>query len=236
MSGTRSSTFNLNPVPKVITFDCYGTLVQWHEILLREISKTLATAGEAYASAPAILERFSDQSRRLTAETSYRPYRDILREGFDNAFTEHGLSPSAEDIDRIASSLVTMGPHPEVSDVLQRLRERYKLAIFTNSDDDLIEPTVAAIGVPFDFVITAQQAQAYKPSRELFEFAYRAMNVAPDQTVHVAMGMYTDMKACCELGLRGLWVNRHDEIGNPDWLPYAEVFDLKGAANLLLPG
>ena len=96
-------------------------------------------------------------------------------------------------------------------------------------------PTVSRIGVPFDYVITAEQARAYKPSRHLFEYGYRTMGVTPSQTVHVAMGMYWDMKARHELGLRGIWVNRRGETGNPDWLPYAEVTDLNEAAALLLP-
>ena len=128
-----------------------------------------------------------------------------------------------------------MGPHPEVPDALRRLRARYKLAIFTNSDEDLIAPVVARLGVPVDHVITAEAAQAYKPSRQLFDYAYRTMGVTPDETVHVVMGMYWDMKARHALGLRGIWVNRRGETGNPDWLPYAEVSDLEGAAALLLP-
>lgn len=230
----NTSMFTLDPVPGVITFDCYGTLVQWYEVLLREIGATLAKHDASSASASAILDSFSAQGRRLTTERPHRLYKDILRIGFDAAFGEHGLTPSAEEIERIASSPMTMSPHPEVPDVPRRLRERYKLAIFTNSDDDLIAPTVAGIGVPFDYVITAEQARAYKPSTRLFEYAYRTMGVTPDETVHVAMGMYWDMKACHELGLRGIWVNRRGETGNPDWLPYAEVSDLDGAAALLL--
>jgi 2-haloacid dehalogenase len=232
MPEPNTSMFTLDPVPKVITFDCYGTLVQWYEVLLREIEATLA---EHDVSASAILDSFSAQGRRLTAERPHRLYKDILRLGFAAAFGEHGLTPSGDEIERIASSPMTMGPHPEVPDVLRRLRERYKLAIFTNSDDDLIAPTVARIGVSFDSVITAEQARAYKPSRQLFEHAYRIMGVTPNETVHVAMGMYWDMKACHELGLRGIWVNRRGETGNPAWLPYAEVSDLDGAAALLLP-
>ena len=227
--------FRLDPAPKVITFDCYGTLVQWYKVLLREIAATLVSHGQDGAAAPSILDAFSAQGRRLTAETPHRLYKQILRIGFTEAFHEHGLTPSADEIDRIASSPTTMGPHPEVPDALRRLREHYKLAIFTNSDDDLIAPTVTRIGVPFDYVITAERAQAYKPSRRLFEYAYRTMGVTKDQTVHVAMGMYWDMKARHELGLRGIWVNRRGENGNPDWLPYAEVSDLTGAAALLLP-
>jgi 2-haloacid dehalogenase len=229
------STFKLDPAPKVITFDCYGTLVQWYEVLLREIAGMLAAHGRDGTSAPAILDAFSAQGRRLTAETPHRLYKDILRAGFAAAFREHGLMPSEDEIERVASSVTTMGPHPEVPDALRRLRQRYKLAIFTNSDDDLIAPTVARIGVPFDYVITAEQARAYKPSRQLFEHGYRTMGVRPDETVHVAMGMYWDMKARHELGLRGIWVNRRGETGNPDWLPYVEVPDLNGAAALLLP-
>jgi len=235
MPDLNASMFKLDPAPKVITFDCYGTLVQWYEVLLREIDATLAKHDANGASASAILESFSAQGRRLTAERPHRLYKDILRIGFAAAFREHDLTPSANEIEHIASSPMTMGPHPEVPDVLRRLRERYKLAIFTNSDDDLIAPTVARIGVPFDYVITAEQAQAYKPSRQLFEHAYRMMGVAPEETVHVAMGMYWDMKARHELGLRGIWVNRRSETGNPDWLPYAEVSDLDEAAALLLP-
>jgi 2-haloalkanoic acid dehalogenase type II len=149
--------------------------------------------------------------------------------------TEHGLGAGQGVVERLATAIPTMGPHPEVPDALRRLRERYKLAIFTNSDDDLIAPTVARIGVPFDYVITAEQAQAYKPSRRFFEHAYQAMGVTHDQTVHVAMGMYWDMKARHELGLRGIWVNRRGETGNPDWLPYVDVPDLNGVAALLLP-
>ena len=229
------SMFTLDPVPKVITFDCYGTLVQWYEVLLREIGATLENHDASGISASAILDGFSAQARRLTAERPHRLYKDILRTGFAAAFTDHGLHLGADEMETIASSPMTMGPHPEVPDALRRLRERYKLAIFTNSDDDLIAPTVARIGVPFDHVVTAEQAQAYKPSRQLFEYAYRKMEVTPDETVHVAMGMYWDMKARRELGLRGIWVNRRGETGNPDWLPYAEVPDLNGAAALLLP-
>ena len=235
MPPTDTSMFKLDPAPKIITFDCYGTLVQWYEVLLREIAATLAAHGRDEATAPAILDEFSAQGRRLTAERPHRLYVDILRAGFAAAFREHGLEPDASEIERIAASPTTMGPHPEVPDVLRRLRERYKIAIFTNSDDNLIAPTVARIGVPFDHVITAEQAQAYKPSRQLFEYAYRKMGVTPDETVHVAMGMYWDMKARHDLGLRGIWVNRRRATGNPDWLPYAEVADLNGAAVLLLP-
>lgn len=228
-------TFMLEPAPKIITFDCYGTLVQWYEVLLREIRLMLEDQGQDGSAASALLDTFSRHSRRLEAERPHRLYKDILRSGFRAAMLEHGLAASEATVEQFAVAIPTMGPHPEVPDALRRLREHYKLAIFTNSDEDLIAHNVARIGVPFDYVITAERAQAYKPSRHIFEYAYRRMGVTKDETVHVAMGMFLDMKACHELGVRGIWVNRLGQAGNPDWLPYAEVSDLDKAAALLLP-
>ncbi|WP_337268792.1 haloacid dehalogenase type II [Oryzifoliimicrobium ureilyticus] len=228
--------FQLAPAPKIITFDCYGALVQWYEVLLREIQRVLVAHGITGVDASAILDTFSAEGRRLTGQKPHCLYKEILQTGFTTAFNNHGIRPSEEEIAQIASAPRMMGPHPEVPDALKRLQGRYKLAIFTNSDDDLIAPTVERIGVPFDYVITAEQAQAYKPSRQLFEYGYRKMDVAPEETVHVAMGMYWDMKARHELGLRGIWVNRRGEEGIPDWLPYAEVGNLTEAADLLLGG
>lgn len=227
--------FPLDPRPKIITFDCYGTLVQWYEVLLQEIDVLLRAHDVGGKSASSILESFSAQGRALTAEKPQWLYKDVLRIGFANAFQEHGVQLSDEEIQHVPKSPMAMGPHPEVPDALLRLKENYKLAIFTNSDNDLIAPTVKSIGVRFDYVITAEQADSYKPSREMFEYAYRQVGVGPEETVHVAMGMYWEMKARHELGLRGIWVNRRGQKGNPDWLPYAEVSDLDGAADLLLP-
>jgi 2-haloacid dehalogenase len=230
-----ASMFNLDPVPKIITFDCYGTLVQWYEVLLREIGAVLLAQGRDPADAAVVLDTFSRHSRRLEAERPHRLYKDILRTGFRAALAKHGLPTSDDVVERLATAIPTMGPHPEVPDALRRLRERYKLAIFTNSDEDLIVHNVARLGVPIDFVITAERAQAYKPSRHLFEHGYRTMGVTKEETVHVAMGMFLDMKACHDLGVRGIWVNRLGQHGNPDWLPYTEAVDLDEAAALLLP-
>jgi len=124
MTNMKAVEFNIEPLPQVITFDCYGTLVQWHEVLLAEIVAVLARQPVKNSSASAILDSFSAQSRRLTAETPHRSYFDILRAGFTVAFGEHGVSVNTMEIDRIASSPTRMGPHPEVPDALRRLKRR----------------------------------------------------------------------------------------------------------------
>ncbi|UIJ73463.1 HAD hydrolase-like protein [Aurantimonas sp. HBX-1] len=182
-----------------------------------------------------MLHTFSQYSRDLETQRPHRLYKNILRTSFRAALREHSLVAGEDVIERLAKAIPTMGPHPEVPDALRRLRERYELAIFTNSDEDLIVHNVAHLGVPIDYVITAERAHAYKPSHQLFEYAHRTMGVMKEETVHVAMGMFLDMKACHELEVRGIWVNRLGQPGNPDWLPYDEVADLDGAAELLLP-
>jgi FMN phosphatase YigB (HAD superfamily) len=167
-----------------------------------------------------------------------RLYRDILRIGFASAFRDNGVDPTADDIERIASSPMTMPPHPEVPKVHRRLRVHYKLAIFTNSDDDLIAPTVSSVEHRCALRLCDNRAagrpRPTSPRRNSSNIAYRRMGVTPEQTIHVAMGMYTDMKARHKLGLHGIWVNRRGETGNTEWRPYAEVPDLQGVAELLL--
>jgi 2-haloalkanoic acid dehalogenase type II len=228
--------FSLDPVPKIITFDCYGTLVQWREVLFREIAAVLASHGKAEpAETQAVFDDFSQISKGLRSVKPHIGYKILLRRAFREALTLHALAPTDDDVERLATSLNSMGPHPEVPGVLRKLRERYKLAIFTNSDDDLIINNVEKIGVPIDYVITAEQAQAYKPARQIFEYGHRKMGVTKDETIHVAMSMTLDMQACKELGIRGIWINRTGEQGNPDWLPYEELPDLSGVPALLLP-
>lgn len=229
--------FRLDPVPKIITFDCYGTLVQWREVLLAELARIFAAHGRSDAAADAVraLDTFSRLSSALCAAKPHRLYKTVLRDGFRAALGEHGVDASAAEIEALAEAPKRMDPHPEVPGVLRRLKERYKLAIFTNSDEDLIPHAVRRLGVPIDYVITAERARAYKPSRRIFEYAHRTMGVSRDETVHVAVSMVLDMQACHELGIRGIWINRRGEKGNPAWLPYEELPDLTRVPAYLLP-
>jgi 2-haloacid dehalogenase len=148
---------------------------------------------------------------------------------------ETGYEATPGDQDVLLSILQRIPPHPEVPAVLTQLRATYKLAIISNTDDDLIAGTVAAIGTPIDFVITAQQARAYKPDHQLFMHAYATMGVTKDETIHVGMGQFTDLKVCHELGIRSVWIDRAGEPRNADWTPDAVLSDLAGLPKLLMP-
>ncbi len=143
----------------------------------------------------------------------------------------HAAEPEDERL--LLSILGRIEPHPDVPAALARLRTRYRIAIISNTSDALMAGTVAALGTPVDFVVTAQQARAYKPDHALFRRAYATMGVTPEQTVHVGMGQFTDLKVCHELGIRSVWIDRVGEPLNPAWPPDATLPDLAGLPALL---
>lgn len=192
--------FRHQPAPKIITFDCYGTLVEWREVLREAVLAVLERRGAGGTDARLVLDAFSTHAHRMEPLVPYRRYKEILRASFGAAFADYDVPVSREDLEEIVESTKRRGPHPETKAVLARLRERFRLAIFTNSDDDLISHNLRLIEVPIDYVITAEQAQAYKPSRKIFEYGHARMGVTKAELVHVAMSMVLDIQACHQLG------------------------------------
>lgn len=223
---------------KVITFDCYGTLVQWHRAV-REATCAIFPRhfrkGDAEDQAATLADRFREVAMAQQQRSPFRSYKAVLHSSLDQVLAECGYTVGLDDQETLLSILRTIGPHPEVPVALNRLRTRYRLAIISNTDDDLIAGTVAAIGIPLDFVITAQQAQAYKPDHRLFFHAHSAMGVTKEETIHVGMGQFTDMKVCHELGIQSVWINRASELPDPNWPAHAVLDDLSKLSELLLP-
>lgn len=226
-------TLSLLPPPQIITFDCYGTLVQWRERFHESIGAVLHAHGAKDIDPFTVLATFSKHSSRMGKEKPHRIYKQILRDAFTAAYAEFGIAPSEPEIESMVDTLKKMGPHPETTEVLKKLRTRYKLGIFTNSDDDLIVYAVRSLGVPIDFVITAEQAGAYKPARRIFEYGHAQMGVTTSDVVHVAQSLDLDMQACHELGVRAIWINRLGLKPNLDWKPYEELSDLRGVPAML---
>lgn len=229
----------LEPTPKVITFDCYGTLVQWHRavrdaarLILRSHVGRDVTEGEVASLANGLRATAVAHQQR----PPFRRYATILRESLGEALAAAGYAASEQDYGTLWTTLSRIAPHPDTAAALARLRDRYRLAIISNTDDDLIAGTVAAIGTPIDFVVTAQQARAYKPDHALFAHAWASIGVTMAETIHVGMGQFTDLKVCHELGIRSVWIDRESEPLNPDWMPHASLPDLSALPDLLLAG
>jgi 2-haloacid dehalogenase len=223
---------------KVITFDCYGTLVQWHDAVRRAAASIL----ERHLSAPASTESIASFAARLREiamehqqQSPFRDYEAVLDASLNQALRETGHNATAADLETLLATLGRIEPHPDVPEALARLGEHYRIAVISNTSDHLIANTITAIGTPIDFVITAQQARAYKPDHALFHHAYAAMGVTKDETIHVAMGQFSDLKVCQELGIRSVWIDREGEPLDPAWQPDAVLKDLSGLPQLLMP-
>lgn len=215
----------------LVTFDCYGTLVDFdlNRVVRARLGDRLRMDGVDEAE---FLRDFRVMRFQAVLE-AYRPYKDVLRASLEHAMRLHGLPFRDEDGDALVAAVPAFGPFPEVPAALARLKEKYQIAIISNTDEDLIVGNVERIGVPFDYVITAERARAYKPSRAAFTYALRVTGRTPDQVVHVAQGFEYDIIPTHGLGMRRIWINRSGRRGSSVYMPYEELPDLRRLPALL---
>lgn len=215
----------------VVTFDCYGTLVDFdlNRVTRAILKERLRIDG---VDETEFLRDFRVMRFQAVLE-EYRPYKKVLPLSLEHAMRLHGLPYRTEDGDALVAAVPTFGPFPEVPAVLTKLKEKYQIAIISNTDDDLIRGNVERIGVDFDFVITAEQARAYKPQRQAFEYALRTVGRAADQVIHVAQGFEYDIIPTHGLGMRRIWINRSGRRGSNAFMPYEEIPDMSRLPRLL---
>jgi 2-haloacid dehalogenase len=191
---------------EILTFDCYGTLINWEAGLLPAIHRVLAAHGKDIDDAT-ILKLYGDFEQRAEQGT-YQPYRKVLESVVRDFGKELGFTPTAEEMRSLPDSLPGWKPWPDTVAALRQLKNKFRLAILSNVDDDLFAGTRPQLGVEFDEVITAQQAQAYKPSLKLFELALSRVNAPAHRVLHVGQSIYHDVIPAQALGLATVWVNR----------------------------
>lgn len=191
---------------EVLTFDCYGTLINWEAGILRCLHRVLAVHGRDLDDAT-ILRLYGDFEARAE-QGEYRCYRDVLRSVVRQFGEEFGFIVSGEEADLLPESLQDWKPWPDTVGALQELKTRFRLAIVSNVDDDLFSATQPLLGVNFDQVVTAQQAQAYKPSLKIFELALNRVGAPADRILHVGQSLYHDVLPAQSLGVATVWVNR----------------------------
>jgi 2-haloacid dehalogenase len=218
-----------------ITFDFYGTLVQWHEGVEAAFREILAHHGQVAADPAPLIHTFHTEGRRLRDTPPWKPYRNVLRESLGLAMSAAGLAMDAADVDTLAARIGHLPAHADVPEALSALRARgFRLAAISNTDDSLIAGSLPSLGLALDTVITAQQARAYKPDLRLFQHAHKALGVGPAEVIHVAASQPLDMAVCKAMGIRAFWVNRRHEDADAQWLPFTEVRDVAEAAEIIL--
>ena len=217
----------------MVTFDCYRTLIDFDLE-----SATHRILADRMAQVGVDEEQFNHDARVMRFQgivDEYRPYRDVLSRTLRAAMLLHGLEYRDEDGEALIAAIADFQPFPEVPGVLRRLKAGgYKLAILSNSEDDLIQYSVENIGVEFDHVVTAEQAGAYKPLPQAFEHLMSVIGRRPEQIVHTAQGWDYDIIPTKRYpGMRRVWVNRYGRKGSAAYQPYDEISDLSGLPALL---
>jgi 2-haloacid dehalogenase len=189
-----------------LTFDCYGTLIDWESGILPVLRRILAAHGKTVDDAT-LLKLYGDFEQQAEA-APYQSYRQVLASVVAQFGKEFGFAPTAEESASLAASLPAWKPWPDTVSALHRLKTRFRLAILSNIDDDLFASTRPQLGIDFDEVITAQQARAYKPSMKVFELALNRIDAPAHRVLHVGQSIYHDVIPAQALGLASVWVNR----------------------------
>ncbi len=196
------------PRPAWITFDCYGTLIQWDEGLRAAVAAILARKREAI-DAGRLIATYDRHEHALEQTPPHRSFRAVASEALGLALRDLGADVDEADARTLTDAIGRMPPFPEVVGTLAALkRAGFMLCIVSNTDDDIIAGNVAQLGGHIDRVVTAEQAGAYKPSRRIFEVAHAAIEITRDEVVHVCASPHLDLVATRELGLRDVWIDR----------------------------
>jgi 2-haloalkanoic acid dehalogenase type II len=201
-----------------VTFDCYGTLIDWNGGIRKELARVF---GEDRADE--LLERYHELEPDLEADGS-RSYREVLTESMRRLG-----APDGEE-EALGDSLPSWQPFPEVRQALAEARERgWQLGILSNTDRDFIDASMQLLGVPFELAIVASEIGSYKPGLGHWRAFEERIGRLPD--VHVAASLFHDIAPANELGLSSVWINRLGEEPGPR--PTIEQPTLTGLADSL---
>jgi 2-haloacid dehalogenase len=214
-------------VTRWATFDCYGTLVDWNEGIGSELGRLFGAD-----RSQRLLARYHQVEPELQAADPATPYREVMARTLERLAGEAGADLPAEERDALGRSLPGWPVFDEVPEALREARDRgWSLVALSNSDRDLIDASLAAIGVPFEGAIAAGELGSYKPAHGHWEAFLRSFDVGPAHHVHVAQSHFHDIVPATELSIPTIWINRLGERREP--APTRELPDLRGLADAL---
>ncbi len=195
-----------------VTFDCYGTLIDWETGIQRAFSQALEGTGLSRAQEGELFDLYQEEEKRIEGEMPYRKYREVLALAASSAARKFGRNIPEKLSSILAEQLPSWSPFPDTNPALERLATEYTLGILSNIDDDLLAGTLKHLTVPFDLVVTAERVRSYKPGTEHFEEARRIIG-ADREWLHVAASLYHDIEPASRLGIKTVWVNRKNSPG-----------------------
>ncbi|WP_332688174.1 haloacid dehalogenase type II [Devosia sp.] len=213
--------------PKYVTFDCYGTLINF---------QMAEAATDLYAhllDAPGMNEFIRNFSAYRLDEVmqAWKPYAEVVHNALERTCRRNNVPFRPEDAQIVYNRVPTWGPHLDVPAGLAKLAKEIPLVILSNAMNVQIPSNVEKLGAPFHAVYTAEQAGAYKPHFRAFEYMFDMLGCGPQDITHVSSSFRYDLMSAYDLGIKSkVWVNRRHEPANP-YYEYDEIADVSG-----LPG
>src|SRR5262249_36663700 len=216
----------------VVTFDCYGTLIDWEGGLRTAFEQAVRAAGGTH-DAGALLAAYHE-GEPLVEREAYRRYRAVIAEAARRAGSRVGWALDERRAGAVADSLPDWPPFPDTNPALARLRAAgYRLGILSNVDDDLLAGTRRHFGVPFDFWVTAQEVGSYKPAHPHFVRGREKTGGAP--WLHAAQSYFHDVAPARALGIPVAWINRKGQRPAGEARPDREFRTMTDLADWLAP-
>jgi 2-haloacid dehalogenase/putative hydrolase of the HAD superfamily len=214
----------------LITFDCYGTLIDWESGIYTAIRAEAEPSGVALDRGQIISAYMAEEP--AVESQPYRPYRQVLAETALRISSRLGWSLDEARASFLAKSVPSWQPFPDTNPALERLARRFKLGILSNIDDEILAETLRHFTVDFDLIVTAQQVRSYKPGHAHFLEAQR--RAGSRRLLHAAQSYFHDVVPAREMNIPVVWVNRNAEgIAEGGVRPTCEVADLSALAELL---
>lgn len=217
------------PSITTLTFDCYGTLVDWRAGIIASLG-TLFQVGIG-AEQDKLYKAYVPLEAEVEAE-SYRSYREIMTDTARRLASKFEIDLPAERAEQFPDFLPRWPLFADTVAALNRLKLRYRLGILSNVDRDLFDGTAEALGVEFDFVVTAQDVGSYKPALAHFQRMFE-QHADRGEVLHVAQSLFHDGAPAHEFDLAYVWINRYNDVNETKVKPLATFTDLKSLADEL---
>lgn len=217
------------PQIDTLTFDCYGTLIDWKGGLRQSFRKIFGSMVDTR------MDQLFDTYVQVEAEIesgSYCSYREVLSVVTQRIAENLGKEIPTDQQHTLAEMLPDWPAFEDTNEALKRLKNKFRLGVLSNIDRDLFTGTATTFDVDFDFVVTAEDVQSYKPSHGHFSTLFDKHG-PKDRILHVAQSLYHDGRPAGELGLAYAWINRYNQINDTDVKPLIECADLKSLADAI---
>ncbi len=202
---------------KALSFDCYGTLIDWEKGILASLQPLLRKTAHSL-SEDAVLETYAETESAQEIETPTMRYTELLRIVYTNLARKWGVETTEDESAAFGDSVVEWPPFADSPESLQYLKKHYKLVILSNVDRESFEGSNQKLGVGFDAIYTAEDIGSYKPDRRNFEYLVSHIEtdfgIDKSQILHTAQSLFHDHVPATAMGLATAWIDRrYDKKG-----------------------